>query len=214
MPKQLEDNPCLYSPGIKWGVTPGSFTHTTEFFGPVLGVMCAESLDQAIAWVNATGYGLTSGLESLDSREQAHWRDSIRAGNLYVNRGTTGAIVHRQPFGGMGKSAFGPGIKAGGPNYVAQLMNFQDCGTQPVDPEAPLANRDLVALRTALLARHPTGNFPPDLRRLLRAFPSYEAAYQDEFGREHDDFKLVGQDNIRRYLPVGSVRIRVHLIPP
>ena len=93
----------------------------------MLGVIRADNLRHAIELVNYSGYGLTSGLESLDEREQEIWKDEIRAGNLYVNRGTTGAIVLRQPFGGMGKSAFGPGIKAGGPNYVAQLMKFEDC---------------------------------------------------------------------------------------
>src|SRR4029077_6355297 len=83
-------------------------------------------LDAAIDLVNATGYGLTSGLESLDDREQELWCSRIRAGNLYVNRSTTGAIVLRQPFGGMGKSSVGPGIKAGGPNYVVPLMRFTD----------------------------------------------------------------------------------------
>src|SRR5437762_218590 len=85
-----------------------------------------EKLAEAIALVNQTGYGLTSGLESLDDREQEHWKTSIRAGNLYINRPTTGAIVLRQPFGGMGKSCIGPGIKAGGPNYVAQFMTFEE----------------------------------------------------------------------------------------
>ena len=109
---------------MKWGVRNGSFTHCTEFFGPVLGVMEARDLDAAIDLVNATGYGLTSGLESLDDREQEHWQRHIRAGNLYINRPTTGAIVLRQPFGGMGKSSVGPGIKAGGPNYVVPLMQI------------------------------------------------------------------------------------------
>ena len=54
------------------------------------------------------------------------WCSRIRAGNLYINRSTTGAIVLRQPFGGMGKSSVGPGIKAGGPNYVVPLMRFTD----------------------------------------------------------------------------------------
>ena len=102
MPTQLEENPCMYSPGIKWGVTPGSYTHVTEFFGPVLAVMKARDLSEAIHLVNQTGYGLTSGLESLDAREISDWRDAIRAGNLYINRGTTGAIVHRQPLGVWG----------------------------------------------------------------------------------------------------------------
>ena len=83
-----------------------------------------QSLSEAVALVNQTGYGLTSGLETLDDREQDAWKAGIRAGNLYINRPTTGAIVLRQPFGGMGKSCYGPGMKAGGPNYVAQFMRF------------------------------------------------------------------------------------------
>ena len=127
MPRlHVDDNPHLVSPGVKWGVQANSFTHCTELFGPVLGVMEARDLDDAIDLVNATGYGLTSGLESLDDREQELWCSRIRAGNLYINRPTTGAIVLRQPFGGMGKSSVGPGIKAGGPNYVVPLMQFKD----------------------------------------------------------------------------------------
>jgi RHH-type proline utilization regulon transcriptional repressor/proline dehydrogenase/delta 1-pyrroline-5-carboxylate dehydrogenase len=103
MPRlHVNDNPSLVSPGVKWGVQPGGFTHCTELFGPVLGVIEARDLDDAIDLVNATGYGLTSGLESLDDREQELWCNRIRAGNLYINRSTTGAIVLRQPFGGMG----------------------------------------------------------------------------------------------------------------
>ncbi|BBO30396.1 proline dehydrogenase family protein [Lacipirellula parvula] len=127
MPRlHVDGNASLVSPGVKWGVQPGSITHLTEFFGPLLGVMSAKNLHAAIDLVNATGYGLTSGLESLDDREHRIWQEGIRAGNLYINRPTTGAIVLRQPFGGLGKSAFGPGIKAGGPNYVAPLMAFED----------------------------------------------------------------------------------------
>jgi len=125
-PENVRGNPFLWTPGIKWGVRPGSFTHVTEFFGPLLGVICAESLDHGIEMVNQTGYGLTSGLESLDRREQEYWKDRIKAGNLYINRGTTGAVVLRQPFGGMGKSALGAGIKAGGPNYVFQFLKMLD----------------------------------------------------------------------------------------
>jgi len=125
-PENIDNNPCMWTPGIKWGVQPKSYTHTTEFFGPLLGVMCAKNLDHAIKMVNQTGYGLTSGLESLDKREHAYWQEHINAGNLYINRETTGAVVLRQPFGGMGKSSLGGGIKAGGPNYVTQFMDFED----------------------------------------------------------------------------------------
>jgi RHH-type proline utilization regulon transcriptional repressor/proline dehydrogenase/delta 1-pyrroline-5-carboxylate dehydrogenase len=172
--------------------------------------MKARNLEEAIRLVNQTGYGLTSGLESLDDREQKIWIDGIRAGNLYVNRSTTGAIVLRQPFGGMGKSAFGPGIKAGGPNYVAQLMQFRD-------KPAPVAQvRELDAHLTELLNR--MRQVPPataawstiEIEQLVAAMHSYQQAMETEFGQQHDNFLLIGQDNFRRYLPVKELRIRIH----
>jgi RHH-type proline utilization regulon transcriptional repressor/proline dehydrogenase/delta 1-pyrroline-5-carboxylate dehydrogenase len=125
-PKQFVADPCLWSPGIKLGVQPGSWFHRTECFGPVLGIMRAESLAQAIEWQNATDFGLTAGLHSLDPREQKFWRERAQAGNLYINRQLTGAIVQRQPFGGWKKSCIGPGAKAGGPNYVFSFCKLSD----------------------------------------------------------------------------------------
>lgn len=122
-PRQDAQNPLLWSPGIKWGVREGSFMHQTELFGPVLAVMRAQNLDHALRIANATQYGLTSGLQSLDDREKEYWQRQIECGNLYINRGITGAIVQRQPFGGCKGSSFGRGAKAGGPNYLVQLMD-------------------------------------------------------------------------------------------
>ena len=215
MPRHVEGNPNLYTPGVKWGVEPGSYTHMTEFFGPVLAVMRADDLHHAIEMVNQTGYGLTSGIETLDRREQAIWRDSIRAGNLYINRVTTGAVVIRQPFGGMGKSAFGPGIKAGGPSYAAQLIDFVDKPATGDLPSDAVASDDVEHLRLGLqpiAAGDVTQPGLPkdDAARVLRAIASYATSYEAEFGRVHDAVKLVGQDNLRRYLPVRALRIRVH----
>jgi RHH-type proline utilization regulon transcriptional repressor/proline dehydrogenase/delta 1-pyrroline-5-carboxylate dehydrogenase len=205
-PRPIEGNSNLWSPGVKWGVQPGSVTHLTEFFGPLLGVMRFTRLEEAIGWVNQTGYGLTSGLESLDDREQKLWRDGIRAGNLYINKPTTGAIVLRQPFGGMGKSSFGPGMKAGGPNYVAQFMRFADTASSA--PDEPVANSCLADLRRRLLAVELDAD-QRGVRRALAAISSYDASYREEFGRKHDHFRLLGEDNFRRYLPVSEMRIRV-----
>lgn len=214
MPERVGGNPCLYTPGIKWNVTPGSYTHHTEFFGPVLGVMRYRWLHEAIEMINATGYGLTSGIESLDSRERKTWMNAIRAGNLYVNRPTTGAIVLRQPFGGMGKSAFGPGIKAGGPNYVATLLRFENSG--PPSNDGNIVNPALTELVDALeqlrkkpkrLARlRATDN---EIARLIRAIHSYDFNSRVEFQKDHDHFRLIGQDNLRRYLPIEKMCIRV-----
>lgn len=123
-PVRDKTNPFLYSPGIKLGVQSGSFMHQTELFGPILGVMCAKNLEEAIQFANATPYGLTAGLHSLDEREHALWEEKIQAGNLYINRGITGAIVGRQPFGGTKASSFGIGMKGGGPHSILQLLPY------------------------------------------------------------------------------------------
>jgi RHH-type transcriptional regulator, proline utilization regulon repressor / proline dehydrogenase / delta 1-pyrroline-5-carboxylate dehydrogenase len=203
-PERRGGNPHLWSPGIKYGVQPGSFTHRTELFGPVLGVMRFTGLEEAIQMANATGYGLTSGLQSLDEREQAQWRRGIRAGNLYLNKPTVGAIVLRQPFGGWEKSSIGPGMKAGGPNYVAQFMEFENA--LPAARETP--SGACQAFRAALAA--PGTQFPPEqLELTVSAHASYERAAAAEFSKTHDHFRLLGEDNLRRYEPISEIRVRV-----
>lgn len=132
-PSRIEGIEETWTPGIKLGVRPGSWFHLTECFGPVLGVMRADSLEQATAWQNATDFGLTAGLHSLDPVEITWWKDHVAAGNLYVNRPITGAIVQRQPFGGWKKSCIGPGAKAGGPNYVWSFSRWRDAEESRVD---------------------------------------------------------------------------------
>lgn len=210
-PEMTQGNPRMWTPGIKYGVRPGSITHMTEFFGPLLGVMRAENLDHAIELVNQTGYGLTSGLESLDEREQHRWKAAVKAGNLYLNRGTTGAVTLRQAFGGMGKSALGPAIKAGGPNYVTQFMDF----TETAPPRIQTIRKEDALLRMALEWRRELiwGRLKPyaeDIARTIRAVKSYRYHWETEFGVEKDYFHIRGQDNILRYLPLGAVGIRLH----
>lgn len=125
-PRFLDKKEYILAPTVKWGVKPGSYSFRTELFGPMLSVACIENLEEGIKLVNSLDYGLTSGLQSLDETEQKKWKNSIQAGNLYINRGITGAIVNRQPFGGMKLSAFGGGVKAGGPNYCACFLKITD----------------------------------------------------------------------------------------
>jgi len=97
-----------------------------EIFGPVLHVATFKSneLDAVIDAINATGYGLTFGLQTrIDDRVQ-HVSDRIHAGNVYVNRNQIGAIVGSQPFGGEGLSGTGP--KAGGPNYMSRFRQVKN----------------------------------------------------------------------------------------
>ena len=80
-----------------------------------------DDLDALVATANSTPYGLTAGLFTRSERDIARVTSQLRAGNIYVNRGTTGAVVGRQPFGGFGHS--GVGSKAGGPDYLHQFVN-------------------------------------------------------------------------------------------
>jgi RHH-type proline utilization regulon transcriptional repressor/proline dehydrogenase/delta 1-pyrroline-5-carboxylate dehydrogenase len=91
-----------------------------EIFGPLLTVMRADDWDHALALANDTDYALTGGVFSRSPTRIAHAVHTMRAGNVYVNRGITGALVGRQPFGGYGLS--GVGSKAGGPDYLLQFV--------------------------------------------------------------------------------------------
>lgn len=117
-----QNNPRIVSPCIKFGVTKSSLAFSNELFGPVLSVMRAKDLSDAITLANTTSFGLTAGLFSLDPREKKQWATHIEAGNCYINRSITGAIVKRQPFGGCKASSFGIGMKSGGINYPLQFV--------------------------------------------------------------------------------------------
>jgi RHH-type proline utilization regulon transcriptional repressor/proline dehydrogenase/delta 1-pyrroline-5-carboxylate dehydrogenase len=180
-PRRLDAEGRLWTPGVKSGVVAGSFFHTTEVFGPVLGVMRAATLDEAIELQNAVAFGLTGGLHSLDEREIDQWLDRVEVGNAYVNRHITGAIVNRQPFGGWKASVVGPGAKAGGPNYVAQLGSWSDGPDVPTDDDAWLA----------------------------WAVADDERCWDAELGQEHDPSGLRAEANIFRYRPVPHLTVRV-----
>lgn len=198
-PEPHPDNPRLWSPGIKAGVQEGSFAHRTEFFGPLLSVLVAEDLTEALRVANGTPYGLTAGLHSLDEREQEQFMEEMDAGNLYVNRTTTGAVVQRQPFGGRKDSAFGLGAKAGGPNYVAQFVTVEDSsrdGGATVEPmRAARLPGSVGDVCRSLLGFVDRG----DKAHLVRATEDYLAAYEKHFSRKHDPSRLLGQDNLFRY---------------
>ncbi len=153
-PEQLDHAGCLWSPGVKLGVQPGSWFHTHECFGPVLGVMRADDLGVATAWQNMTPYGLTAGLHSLDPTEIDWWLEHAEAGNLYVNRHITGAIVRRQPFGGWKRSVVGPGAKAGGPNYLLNLGTWRAEFGGDADEFAAAVRQ---VLETAMAPSDPSG---------------------------------------------------------
>ncbi len=100
---------------------PSSPVATDEIFGPVIAVLRARDFDHAIALANDTPYALTGGCFSRSPHHLERAAREMRAGNVYLNRGITGAMVGRQPFGGYGLS--GVGSKAGGPDYLHQFVD-------------------------------------------------------------------------------------------
>lgn len=201
-PKYADENPYMLKPSIRYGTKKGDFCHMNELFGPVLSVMCAKNLEDAIDIVNSTGYGLTSGLESLDEREQELFKEKILAGNLYINRVTTGAIVTRQPFGGMRKSSIGSGKKAGGFNYVSQFMNLSFNGDVEVYDTSHLYAKRLKHL---LDESHENKS---EIEKTLHCINNFAYWLRSEFLQEHDYVNIRGQSNVIRYLNVKSLLFR------
>ncbi|QDU75940.1 1-pyrroline-5-carboxylate dehydrogenase 1 [Bremerella volcania] len=201
-PKMIDDNPCLWSPGIRLGVKPGSWYHRTECFGPVLGIICVNSFEEAIRIQNDNEFGLTGGLYSLDVDEIETWRESVEVGNAYINRTTTGAIVQRQPFGGWKHSAVGPGAKAGGPNYVAAFRDWTE-NALPTSNQPPSSKQsDLVTKLCEGLASD------EDRQELHAAAASYAYWWDQCFSLEHDPSALHGETNHFRYRPLPSHVVR------
>ncbi|WP_437206650.1 L-glutamate gamma-semialdehyde dehydrogenase [Planctomicrobium sp. SH664] len=107
-------------PHVFANVEPDSRLAQSEIFGPVLSVLRAKNFDQALTLANSTAYALTGGVFSRSPKNLQRAREEFAVGNLYLNRGITGAIVQRQPFGGFRMS--GIGTKAGGPDYLLQFL--------------------------------------------------------------------------------------------
>jgi len=195
----------LWSPGIRTGVQPGSRFHREEFFGPVLGVMHAHSLAHALELQNAVAYGLTAGLYTQNPDDLATWLDGVEAGNLYVNRGITGAIVQRQPFGGWKRSSVGGGTKAGGPNYLIGLGSWRPSSGAATSATLHLRGLDS-RISGVIEAAQPSLEYDA-FEWLRRSALSDALAWDREFGQVRDVSHLGVERNLFRYRPV-SVSIR------
>jgi RHH-type proline utilization regulon transcriptional repressor/proline dehydrogenase/delta 1-pyrroline-5-carboxylate dehydrogenase len=116
----LAERGHFIGPMIVADVAPGARIAQEEIFGPILAVLRARDLDDALRIANGTAYALTGGLYSRSPAHIAQVKRAYRVGNLYVNRTITGALVDRQPFGGFKLS--GIGTKAGGADYLREFL--------------------------------------------------------------------------------------------
>jgi RHH-type proline utilization regulon transcriptional repressor/proline dehydrogenase/delta 1-pyrroline-5-carboxylate dehydrogenase len=117
---EIAEQGTFVGPHIFTNVNPESGLAQEEIFGPVLAVINAKDLDQALNIANDTRYALTGGVYSRSPATLKRARNEFEVGNLYLNREITGAIVQRHPFGGFRMS--GIGSKAGGPDYLLQFL--------------------------------------------------------------------------------------------
>ncbi len=131
------DSGYFIGPVVFTNVSPTAKIAQEEIFGPVLAVIKAKDFAEAIAIANSTNFALTGGLYSRTPSHIQQAQTEFEVGNLYINRGITGAIVSRQPFGGFKLS--GVGSKAGGPDYLLQFLeprtvteNVQRQGFAPI----------------------------------------------------------------------------------
>jgi RHH-type proline utilization regulon transcriptional repressor/proline dehydrogenase/delta 1-pyrroline-5-carboxylate dehydrogenase len=161
-----------------------------------------DTLDEALALQNATAFGLTGGLHSLDDNEIEQWLAAVEVGNAYVNRHITGAIVQRQPFGGWKDSVVGPGAKAGGPNYVAQLGTWMPDGTPAEHAQPAPRVRQTIAEYLELIPSE------SDRAWLRAAVGSDAAAWASELGQEIDRTGLTVESNVLRYRPLPTLVVR------
>jgi len=116
----LKDHGYYVAPAIFSGADPQSGLCQEEIFGPVLAVIGYESFGHGVEIANQVPYALTAGLFSRNPDRVELFQNQIEAGNVYINRKITGAMVHRQPFGGFKLS--GLGSKAGGKDYLLQFV--------------------------------------------------------------------------------------------
>ncbi|MEM7798752.1 MAG: aldehyde dehydrogenase family protein [Chloroflexota bacterium] len=180
-PQMVDGNPNLWSPGIKLGIQAGSFYHTHECFGPMLGLMRAEDLSHAIQLSNQSEFGLTASLHATNPREIEAALNQIEAGNLYINRNTTHTFVQRQPFGGWKKSSFGISTKAGGPNYLLGFGKWVD--PRVGEREVSTADKEMV-------------------------LNQMDVVWETHFALTHTTDELLGERSLFRYRPIHSMLIR------
>jgi RHH-type proline utilization regulon transcriptional repressor/proline dehydrogenase/delta 1-pyrroline-5-carboxylate dehydrogenase len=201
-PKIDSVNPFLMSAGIKLGVKHYGYTHLNSFSGPILGLMRAKTFDHAIHLANSTPYGLAMGLHSLDPREHSKWLDKIEAGNCFINREMTTALIKRQPFGGCKESSFGRGYKAGGPNFLTECLHAKQKG---IPKEKAPVNNFVNNLSTLLEKLDLSAE---DLGIWYASISNYEFWWK-KMKQQRDPSKIIGQDNFLRYVPKKNMTLRI-----
>ncbi len=202
-PQKDPNNHNLYSPGIKLNVLPSSLTKNQEFYAPILSIMQANDLSHAVKLANDSKFALSAGLYSLDQREHHFWLKNIQAGNCFINSKITNAKIRRQPFGGYKQSAFGNEYKIGGPNFLLEFMNLK----QKLIPKEKKPVNDWVNSLTSFLEKI---DLSAEQLGIWYASISNYSYWWKRMKQDNDPNKLLGQDNILKYIPRQKITLRIY----
>lgn len=198
-PRALDDAGRLWTPGIRVGVTPASPSARNDAPVPVINLLRADSLREAVAIQNRIDYGLAAGLYALDRAEIAEWVQLVQAGNLYINRDMLGIAVQRQPFGGWSRSMIGTKAKSGGPNTLVHLGRWR---AEPGEQSQTLHLRGLEEKTQRLIEALQPGLDYEAFERVRTTAVSCQIAWNEEFGEVIDRANLGVERNLFRYRPV------------
>lgn len=204
-PEPLDDSGRLWSPGIRLGVRRDSWFATTPVQAPVIGVMTAHTLSEALQMQAGPASGAVAGLHSLDADEIAVWVDQAPAASLHVNRATVEHRIGRQAFGGWGDAGMGLQPLSGGPNRLITLGSWRlREGTQSSTLHLRGLEDDVAQLIETAQASLSYEDF--DLVR--RAALSDQLSWAERYGAVRDTMGLGIERNLLRYWPV-STQIRL-----
>ena len=201
-PKEDPANSHLWSPGIKLGVTVESPSFQCLEPGPLLSLMKAESLPDAMRIVNQSTFGLTIGLESLDAREQMNYLSKVEAGNCTINRSISVPVTFRDPFGGCKNSSFGNGYKIGGPNFLFGCVSISQIS---LPKEKKPINESVNNLASFIEKIDLSAE---ELGRWYASLANY-SYWWNRMKQKRDPSKIVGQDNLFGYVARKNVFLRV-----
>lgn len=200
-PEQLDDEGRLWRPGVRLGVRKDARFWDDAIGMPVMGVIGAGSLAEAIMLQNRLGGGSVAALHATDEGEILPWLDGVRAASLSVGRATTDARVERQPWGGWGAAGMGAQPLAAGPN---RLFAFGTWRLREGTPSSTLHLRGLDLPIQALIETAQAALDYPAFDRVRRAALSDALTWRTTLGRVRDAIGLGVDRNVLRHWPVST----------
>ena len=200
-PQQLDEAGLLWRPGVRTGLRRDARFWQDAIGMPVIGVITAADLTDAIDLQNALGGGSVAALHAVDRGETLPWLDGVRAASLSIGRATSDARVERQPGGGWGAASLGGQPLAGGPNRLFALGSWE---LREGTPSSTLHLRGLDPRVQALIETSQASLDYASFDRLRRAALSDALTWRTSLGRVRDEIGLGVERNVLRHWPIPT----------